>query len=63
MSRELKRFTTFVWELSVIWNNEIKSTKILIVINMIIIMLMMIMMMSSKNFFNNTKIKEASLKQ
>ena len=63
MSRELKRFTTFVWELSVIWNNEIKSTKILIVINMIIIMLMMIMMMSSKNFFNNTKIKEASLKK
>ena len=33
MSRELKRFTTFVWELSVIWNNEIKATKILIVIN------------------------------
>ena len=58
MSRELKRFTTFVWELSVIWNNEIKATKILIVINMIIIMLMMIMMMSSKNFLIILKLRK-----
>ena len=58
LSRELKRFTTFVWELSVIWNNEIKATKILIVINMIIIMLMMIMMVSSKKFLTILKLRK-----
>ena len=39
-------FSLFVWEFSVIWNNEIKAT----VINMIIIMMMMMMMMSTKTF-------------
>ena len=43
-------FSLFVWEFSVIWNNEIKAT----VKNMIIIIMMMMM---------STKIKEASLKQ
>ena len=46
-------FSLFVWEFSVIWNNEIKAT----VKNMTIIIMMMMMMMMS------TKIKEASLKQ
>ena len=47
-------FSLFVWEFSVIWNNEIKAT----VKNMIIIIMMMMMMMMM-----STKIKEASLKQ
>ena len=52
-------FSLFVWEFSVIWNNEIKAT----VINMIIIMMMMMMMMSTKTFSIILKNKEASLKQ
>ena len=41
-------FSLFVWEFSVIWNNEIKAT----VINMIIIMMIMMMMMMSTKIFS-----------
>ena len=41
-------FSLFVWEFSVIWNNEIKAT----VINMIMVMMIMMMMMMSTNIFS-----------
>ena len=50
-------FTLLVWELSVIWNNEIHATKILIVINMIIIVIMMTMM-STKKFLIILKLRK-----